>query len=160
MRPLLLATSLLATAVSGGAIAGQLPPAPTDAVLTRADTLAGADARFAQIDTDRDGRISAAERDAIPAVRRGASAAAAANDAPPPPAAAEGRGGRGGMGGARGIERADTDRDGFVTRAEFAAQAAAMFDRQDLNKDGKVDAAERATLREQRRERRGDRADD
>ncbi|MBD8677194.1 hypothetical protein [Sphingomonas sp. CFBP 13720] len=149
MRPLLLVASLLATAVSGGAIAGQLPPAPTDAVLTRADALARADARFAEIDTDRDGKISASERDAIPAPRRGPAAEGA-----------EGRGGRAGMGGVRGIERADTDRDGFVTRAEFAAQAAAMFDRQDLNKDGKVDAAERATLREQRRERRGDRADD
>lgn len=149
MRPLLLATSLLATAVSGGAIAGQLPPAPTDAVLTRADALARADTRFAEIDTNRDGKISASERDAIPAPRRGLAAEGA-----------EGRGGRAGMGGVRGIERADTDRDGFVTRAEFAAQAAAMFDRQDLNKDGKVDAAERATLREQRRERRGDRADD
>ena len=149
MRPLLLVASLLATAVSGGAIAGQLPPAPTDAVLTRADALARADARFAEIDTDRDGKISASERDAIPAPRRGPAAEGA-----------EGRGGRAGMGGVRGIERADTDRDGFVTRAEFAAQAAAMFDRQDLNKDGKVDATERATLREQRRERRGDRADD
>ncbi len=149
MRPLFLAVSLLATAVSGGAIAGQLPPAPTDAVLTRADALARADTRFAEIDTDRDGKISAVERDAIPAPRRG-----------PVAEGAEGRGGHGGMGGARGIGRADTDRDGFVTRAEFAAQAAAMFDRQDLNKDGKVDAAERATLREQRRERRGDRADD
>ncbi len=152
MRPLLLAASLLATTVSGVAIAGQTPPAPADTVLTRADALARAEQRFALIDADHDGRISAAERAAMPQPpRRPMSDRAPAGD---------GEGRRGMGGGGRGLERADANRDGVVTREEFAAQAGAMFDRQDLNKDGKVDAAERQKLREQRMERRGERADD
>ncbi len=156
MRPLLLAASILATAVSGMAVAGQVPPAApapaaapaADAVLTRADALARADQRFALIDTDHDGRISAAERTAMPQQPRGP-----AGDRPAAP-------GPEGRGGGRALERADANSDGVVTREEFAAQAGTMFDRQDLNKDGKVDEAERQKLREQRMERRGERGND
>lgn len=54
------------------------------------------------------------------------SAPVLAQDTPPPP-----RGG--GM-----MMRADTNRDGIVTRDEVIAQAADRFDRLDLDRDGKL----------------------
>ncbi len=166
MRSLIVAVSLAAVALPGMALAVQAPPAPAprpmaDGALTRAEALVRADARFDTIDTDRDGRITAAERAALP--QPGPRPGVTGSDAsPPPPPGGQPRRGRGmgGMGGGRMLERADADRDGVITRDEFRAVAAAGFDRQDLNKDGKVDPAERRTLREQRMERRGDRADD
>ncbi|KQN40484.1 hypothetical protein ASG37_01380 [Sphingomonas sp. Leaf407] len=122
-----------------------------DGVLTRTDALARADLRFDAIDTDRDGRIGAAERTALPP--RGPRPAGDAGSPPPP-------GGPRGFGGGRMLERADTNRDGVITREEYRAQAAAAFDRQDMNKDGRIDAAERQQWREQRMERRAERADD
>ncbi len=156
MRPLFLVASLIAFAAPGAVMAQQPVPQPrpmADGTLTRAEALARADQRFDAIDTDRDGRISAAERAALP--QRGPRPAADGAAPPPPPP-----GGPRGFGGGRMLERADANRDGFVSREEFRAQAAAQFDRQDLNKDGQVDAAERQQLRQQRMERRGERADD
>lgn len=46
----------------------------------------------------------------------------------------------------------DADGDGVVTRAEAQASAAAMFTRMDVNKDGKIDAADREARRTQRKE--------
>ncbi|KQM98851.1 hypothetical protein [Sphingomonas sp. Leaf25] len=158
MRPFLIAASLLASAAPGMVMAQQPAPQPprpmADGVLTRAEALARADRRFDAIDTDRDGRISAAERAALP--QRAPRPAVDAGTPPPPPAP----GGPRGFGGARMLERADTDRDGVITREEYRAQAGAAFDRQDGNKDGRIDATERQQWRDQRMERRGDRAAD
>lgn len=44
--------------------------------------------------------------------------------------------------------RADANRDGIVTRAEFLAKAGERFDRVDTNRDGRIDATERQTARE------------
>lgn len=46
-------------------------------------------------------------------------------------------------GGQGMMARHDTDGDGFVSRAEMEAQAAAMFARMDANSDGKIDAADK-----------------
>lgn len=67
---------------------------------------------------------------------------------------------RGGhRGGMMGMARmADTDRDGAITQAEFAAAQAAHFDRVDANKDGSITKEERQAarqaMRQQWRERR------
>ncbi len=49
--------------------------------------------------------------------------------------------------GERFIQRLDTDRDGKVSQAEALAAAQARFDRADSNKDGFVTADELAALR-------------
>ncbi|MFD1036430.1 EF-hand domain-containing protein [Sphingomonas hankookensis] len=149
MRSLIAAASLAGIALPGVVSAQTQAPAPkpmADGVLTREEALARADKRFDKLDTDRDGKISAAERSAMTARPPQGD-----DDAMP------GRGGRGGRGGGGGrmLERADTNRDGVVTRDEYRAVASAMFDRQDANKDGRIDAAERQQWREQRMNRRG-----
>lgn len=136
MRSLIVAASLAAIALPGVALAQQTSPPPgPDRVVTRADAMARADKRFDALDTDRDGKISAAERTAQ--------------------AGPAGEDGQRRRGGGRMLERADANRDGVVTRGEFRAMAAAGFDRQDANRDGKIDAAERRQSREQRMSRRG-----
>ncbi|WP_448502235.1 EF-hand domain-containing protein [Sphingomonas sp.] len=44
------------------------------------------------------------------------------------------------------LARADTNRDGAVSRSEFAAARTAMFDRLDRNNDGYVDSRDRPRL--------------
>ncbi|WP_200844705.1 MULTISPECIES: EF-hand domain-containing protein [unclassified Novosphingobium] len=46
----------------------------------------------------------------------------------------------------------DANGDGVVTRAEAQAAAAAMFAKLDVNKDGKIDQADRELARQQKRE--------
>lgn len=152
MRPLLLAASLTTLALPA-LVSAQQPAPRADGVQTRAEALARADQRFDRIDTDRDGRITAAELAAMPGRRGAAPPPPAAGQTPPPPPA-EARGPRGG-GGARMLQRADANNDGIITREEFRAQAAAAFDRLDANKDGTIDATERQQWRDQRGERRG-----
>lgn len=142
MRSLIVAASLAAIALPGVAFAAQTTPPAADRVTTRADALANADRRFDAIDTDRDGRISAAERAAMP-------------HRPQRTLDGEARPPRGGGGGGRMLERADANRDGIVTREEFRAAAASAFDRQDANRDGRVDATERRQWRDRRMSRRG-----
>lgn len=48
----------------------------------------------------------------------------------------------------------DADGDGTVTRAEAQAAATAMFAKMDVNKDGKLDKADREQSRQQMQERR------
>ncbi|MGN5374541.1 EF-hand domain-containing protein [Sphingomonas hankookensis] len=134
MRSLIVAASLAGIALPGIVVAQTPPSSPrpmADGVLTRAEAVANADRRFDRLDTDRDGRISAAERQ--PQGDDGATP---------------------GRGGGRMLERADANRDGVITREEFRAAAMRMFDRQDTNKDGRIDAAERQQSRQQRMERR------
>lgn len=146
MRSLIAAAALAGIALPAIVTAQTPPPAPrpmADGVLTREEAVARADRRFDALDTDRDGRISAAERAAMPERPRGT-----VDGATPMP-------GRGRHMGDRMLERADTNKDGMVTRDEFRAVATRMFDRQDANKDGRIDAAERKQWRDQRMARRG-----
>lgn len=102
-----------------------------DGVITRAEMIANAEARFAAMDADKDGKVSAAERDAardaMQARRRG--------------------------GGGYGM-RGDPDGDVALTRAVVVDRAGKRFDRLDTNRDGKLDAAERAAARPKRGARR------
>ena len=139
---LALASGLLAT----GAVAQTMPPAPPpgggmmrldanhDGVITRAEMIAEADARFAAMDTNKDGKVTPEERDAARAAmrtRRGGGE--------------EPRGG--GM-------RGGGDRE--TTRADALDRAGKRFDRLDTNHDGKLDAAELAAARPMRGPRGGD----
>ena len=129
--------------------------------VTRAEAIADADARFARMDSDGDGILTAAERRSFREERReamrerreqrraaqgGAAGADHANTRRDPD-----RGARGGMGRAD-RQRAGAGRDdGVVTRAEFSDRAAQRFDRMDANRDGRLDASERPGGRAMRR---------
>lgn len=132
-----------------GAIAQTMAPPPPpphgglmradgnrDGIVTRAEMVADADARFAAMDTDKDGKVTATERDAareaMRAQRRG------------------GNGGDGPRGGGGYGMRGDPDGDGVLTRAEAVQRAEKRFDRFDTNRDGKLDAAELAAARPMR----------
>lgn len=47
-----------------------------------------------------------------------------------------------GRGGGDILEKADADRDGFITREEYSLARAAQFERMDRNKDGSVTRAD------------------
>ena len=88
-------------------------------------------ARFDQLDQNKDGRLSADERPHRGMHHRGGKRGAHAR-----------------------MQRADTDRDGRISRAEAqAAQAkhAGRFDELDVNKDGYLDRADRQARMAQRR---------
>lgn len=118
-----------------------------DGVLNQADRDAKMGEMFDTIDTNHDGAISKAEfmehhkkmKEGGWKGRDGAPGAM-----PPPPAA--------GMGMMMGpgahrlhemAEKADTNHDGTITRAEFDAAVKARFDAADSNHDGKLTPAER-----------------
>jgi len=135
------ASGVLATgALAQTTTAPPPPPAPGggmmradangDGTITRAEMIAEAEARFAAMDTDRDGKVTATERDAARDARR-----------------AQWRGGQAGRAGGGGM-RGDPDR--VVTREETVQRAGARFDRLDTNHDGRLDAAEIAAGRPMR----------
>ena len=159
MRKTLLTLMLAASATASAASAQTAPvPAPRapmrqdanrDGVTTRAEAIAQADARFAQMDTDRDGRVTGGEMRAYRAALHDRMVASGRDVPVPPP----GGGKHDGMG-----RRMDPNGDGSVTREEFEARALKRFDRVDANHDGMIDATERANAAEMRhvdrRERR------
>lgn len=157
MRKTVLTLMLAASAITSAASAQTAPapgPAPAnprppmrqdanrDGVITRAEAIAQADARFAQMDTDRDGRVSAGEMRAYRTAMHDRMVANGRDVPVPPP------GGRKHDGMGRGM---DPNRDGSVTREEFEARALKRFDRMDANHDGTIDATERANAAEMRR---------
>ena len=97
-----------------------------DGFVDRSEWDAGQDARFRQLDTNNDGKLTKEElagpiRNDRQAERQEAL-----------------------------FRRMDRDRDGFVSKAEFMAQADRNFMRCDADKDGKINAAEcRQALRRQ-----------
>ena len=96
-------------------------------------------AKFEQIDTNKDGKLDAAERQTHRANRQGGK-----------------RGGmhRGGMHGDMGMKRMDTDGDGRISKAEAqaaAARYAERFDAMDANKDGYLDRSDMQARMAERR---------
>ncbi|MEO6041136.1 MAG: EF-hand domain-containing protein [Croceibacterium sp.] len=149
-----LSMTLAGAALAGGGVA-LAQPAPavhpgvaTDAAPPRAippaDRAANRDGMrqvmFARLDTNHDGQISQAEfaagGDRLAAMRGERGGGRFGGRGPDGPMA------RGPMGGGRGA-MADTNRDGTVTRDEFAAAMLQRFDRIDANHDGKISPDER-----------------
>ena len=162
MRKTVLTLMLAASAITSAASA-QTAPTPTpasrppmrqdanrDGVATRAEAIAQADARFAQMDTDHDGRVTAGEMRAYRTAMHDRMIASGRDVPVPPPAGAE----HDGMG-----RRMDPNGDGSVTREEFEARALKRFDRMDANHDGTIDATERANAAEMRHVDRRERRD-
>lgn len=96
-----------------------------DGVLTRAEFDAGRQALFARLDADNNGQLTREEMQAERAEHRGR------------------RGGHRGRPPGGGLEGADANNDGNITRDEFLARPIQMFDRLDANHDGVISAAER-----------------
>lgn len=139
---LILASGLLASQ-AGAQTTPAAPPPPArppahggmmradanhDGIITRAEMVAEADARFTAMDTNRDGTVTADER----AAARDAMRAQRPGGAPP----------------RAGGEMRDGGRE--WTRAETLERAGKRFDRLDTNHDGKLDAAEIAAGRPMR----------
>jgi hypothetical protein len=97
-----------------------------DGWVDKAEWNAGQEARFKELDTDKDGKLSqdelfartpAAPGNVLPTDRQFERQSAY-------------------------FRRVDTDRDGFVSKAEFMAQADRNFARCDLDRDGRINTAE------------------
>lgn len=173
MNKLALAVSI-ATLTLAGLAQAEAPKAGDSGntrTIARADALERANRMFDRIDANKDGKLDAADREA----RRTAAfdrmdankdgSISRAEFAAMRPGMAGRGGGQGGhpgmhagmhargMGRAMIMQRADSDRDGGVTRAEFAANAASRFDQADSNRDGQLTPAERQASRAAMRER-------
>lgn len=99
--------------------------------------------RFARLDTNSDGSISRDEFAAASEQRAGRWAERGSEAGDQSPRRAHAR-----MGGMRGgprqiMARADADRDGTVTQAEFTSAMLARFDAADANRDGTISPEER-----------------
>ena len=97
-----------------------------DGVVDRAEWKAGQEARFKQLDTNKDGKLTQDELFArTPAV---------GNSVLPSDRQVERQ--------SAYFQRLDANKDGVVSLEEFMAQAERNFARCDVNKDGKTDTAE------------------
>lgn len=154
--------------------ADQAAPAPQhsrpgdtngDGTMSRDEFVAQSDKRFDRLDYNRDGKVSEETFMALtmrggpggmhgmrgmrgPGMRGpGMHRRGGPDRGPEPMAGGQPPAPNAMPGAARGVERIkalDTNRDGWVDRAEFRAQAGAQFAKLDANNDGRVDAAERA----------------
>ncbi len=159
MRKTLLSLMLAASAITSVASSAQTPTAPPppvprganhDGVATRAEAIAQADARFAQIDTDHDGRVTPGEMRAYRAALHDRMIASGRDVSPPAPDRRK----------PDGIDRRKDPRGDYsVTREAFTARALRRFDRIDANHDGIIDATERANAAEMRHVDRRERGD-
>ncbi len=180
MKKFALAISISALAAGSVAIAEAPKSGGQDRTVTRADALERSGRMFDRMDANKDGKLDSADREArrtaafdrIDANKDGMVSRAEFTAMRP---AMGGRGaGQGEMrgdggehqgmrghgmrrhgmrGGMMMMRMADADRDGAVTKAEFATAAATRFDRTDSNRDGQITPAERQAARAAMRER-------
>ena len=145
LTPLLLLGLATAAVAAPGARGGP----GGDGTMTRAELTTHINERFARLDADSDGRVTAAEMEAAKAQRAERRAARQAEN----PDRAGKRGDRRGPRGER--PNLDANGDGVITREEFAAPALERFARADANGDGTVTKEERQADRQARRAARG-----
>lgn len=122
--------------------------------ITHADFMAKAEARFAKLDANGDGQISPDEMKAAMErmhERMGGRHGPGGHMMPPPP------GGPGGPGrhGPGMLERLDTNHDGKISRDEMRAPVDRHFDKLDTNHDGFIDQAELDAAHAKMKERMG-----
>jgi Ca2+-binding EF-hand superfamily protein len=118
-----LVLAAVAALVSAPAVAQ--PPAAAPETTTRAQIEQMNKERFAEMDSNKDGFVTAAELAGVAGPERSA----------------------------RMMERLDSNKDGKVSAAELSARMLAMFDSADTNHDGTLTAAEQAAARDARRAR-------
>jgi len=140
-----------------------------DGTVTRAEVTAAAEKHFAEVDTDHNGVISDAERDAMRARMEDEHFKRIDTDNSGQISREEFRAAhdkmRAAMGGSDGASRGPHRggmgmggmgmMQGNVTKVAFVTQAQAMFDRVDTDHDGKITAAERDAARSKMRGMRG-----
>jgi hypothetical protein len=136
MKPIVTAAALVAIlAVCGQAAAqggpgrggmGAMLDTNKDGVVTKAEFDAGRVTRFTAMDANKDGVLTAAEMTA------GRPARPAGAPAPQ---------------GDQMMLRADANKDGKISKDEFAATGARQWAQMDANKDGKIDQKELASMR-------------
>jgi hypothetical protein len=119
-----LVLAAVAALVSAPALA-QAPAAAAPETTTRAQIDQTNKERFAEMDANKDGFVTAVELAGVAGPERAA----------------------------RMIERLDSNKDGKVSAAELSARMLAMFDAADANHDGVLTPAEQAAAREARRAR-------
>lgn len=165
MKKIILASTIGVVFAAGAGIAVAAPdhngPA-RHAPQTRAELVSRLDARFAALDINKDGKITAEERAAQKAARtqalfdrldtdKNGQISRAEFDAAHAKRGGEMRGEHRGKRMMRhhgGFEAmADANKDGVVTRDEFQSRALARFDSIDTNKDGTISDEERAAAR-------------
>lgn len=180
MKKFILLGALSATLLGSGLAVAQT--AARDADWTRADAIARADAHFARLDTNGDGKITAEERQArkdaraeqrfarLDADKNGSVTLAEMKAAQEQRGEMRGERGKSDRGGKHGMRhgrhgpggmggmgaKVDANNDGVITKAEFQAPALARFDRLDADKNGVVTKAERDAARAAWKERRAD----
>lgn len=147
--------TLILAALLAQTSADSMPPAPpppparammqadanSDGIVTRDEALAQADAQFAAMDTDHNGKLTGEERRAGMAAMR---AARTGGDTPRPPRGDGPRDGGPRDGGPRGGGYMG---GGDMTQAAFRDRAAQRFDRLDADHDGTVSRAEMTAAR-------------
>lgn len=169
MKKLSLYAGLMVLSVTSAA-ALHAAPVKADAdgnrIITKAEAMAAADARFAKIDVNGDSTLNAADRTAMMAKlfvimdtdKNGAisqSEFMAAHEAGAERRARMVRIGasmrqRGQLGAIAMLARADTNRDKSVTQAEYRAAIDAHFSKADANKDDSISIEERQGVRKAR----------
>lgn len=124
MNKITIAAAVIAAGLCSAAQAQRADPWG-DATVDRAEESKSVEARFAALDADGDGVLSASEQEA----------------------------GRNTRGPGGGLRRADADGDGKISKEEYVAAQLRRFDMQDANKDGTLTKAERDAARAQFRPR-------
>lgn len=126
----------LAQAPGGGRMAEMLQQADTnhDGNISRAEFDAAHAAHFAQMDANHDGKLDASERP-----HWGPPPGAPPAGGPPP----------------GGGNRGDANGDGVISRAEYDAQGAHMFERLDADHNGTISAAEIQAARDHMQQHQG-----
>ena len=180
MKKTLIAASLTAlTLISAGVAAAQPAEnrANPKADLTRTELVSKLDARFAKLDVDKDGKLTAADRKAAIDARIAerfkrmdadgngsvtlAEMQAAHDKRFAERDGKEFKGGKRGHGHKHGFGlghgKQDANGDGVITGEEIRASALAWFDKADTDRNGVLTAAEREAARQAMRAERAER---